>query len=164
MPLTPTLELKDDKRWVVEYQKGAQDLVIENPQTKHAVALYKNDNVVLTVKGKVASITIDNCSNTSVIFDTAISSVEIVNSKKIQVQVNNNVPIMSVDKSNGVSLFLSTESLDTSVVSSLSQEINIYVPKNDETLELAVPSQFTTTFDKNTGKLVTVEGNGQHFE
>ncbi len=158
MPLTPVLELKDDKKWIVEYQKNAQDLVIDAPQTKHVVALYKCDNVVLTIKGKVNSISIDNCVNTSVIFDSAISSVEVVNSKKTQIQVNQSVPTMSIDKCTTVNIFLSKDSLDTAIVTSLSSEMNVYVPNGDETAELPIPDQFTTVYDKTKGKLVTSEG------
>jgi len=159
MPLTPVLELKEDKKWIVEYQKNAQDLVIDSAQTKHAVALYKCDNVVLTIKNKVNSIFIDNCTNTAVIFDSAISSVEVVNSKKTQIQVNQSVPTMSVDKCAGVNIFLSKDSLDTAIVTSLSSEMNVYVPNSeDESVELPIPDQFTTLYDKNLKKLVTTEG------
>jgi adenylyl cyclase-associated protein len=158
MPLTPVLELKDDKKWVVEYQKDNQNLVIENPQPKHVVALYKCDNVVVTIKGKVNSISVDNCTKTAIVFDNAISSVELVNCKKVQVQVNEKVPTISVDKCAGVSIFLSNDSLDTAVVSSLSSEMNVYVPNGDESTELPIPDQFTTTYDKVTKKLKTVEG------
>lgn len=52
-----------------------------------------------------------------------------VNSTKIQVQCNGSVPSMSVDKSNGVNIFiLSEEGKKVEIVSSASTEINVTTP------------------------------------
>jgi len=48
----PKLELEGNK-WLVEYQSGNAGLVIDQTEMKHAVSVYKCDNCVLHVKGKV---------------------------------------------------------------------------------------------------------------
>jgi len=74
----PKFELEGNK-WLVENQVGNHSLVIAEPEPKHAVYVYRCDDSVLQIKGKVNTITIDSCHKTAVVFDTAISSVEIVN-------------------------------------------------------------------------------------
>jgi len=86
----------------------------------------------------------------------SVSIVEIVNSKKVQIQVNNRVPTVSVDKSHGTSLFLSKDSLETQVFTSKSDELNLSIPGPSEEqpwLEFPIPEQFLNTIKG--GKLHT---------
>jgi len=151
----PKFELEGNK-WIVENQVGNHSLVIGEPEPKHAVYVYKCDDSVLQIKGKVNTITIDSCHKTAVVFDTAISSVEVVNCSGIQVQVTGKVPSVQVDKTTGAQIFVSNNSLEVEIVTSKSDAMNVVLPpKNDgdDIEEIAIPEQFKTTIANR--KLVT---------
>lgn len=58
-------------------------------------------------------------------FDTAISACEIVNCKSVQVQSTNLCPSFSIDKTDGILVYLTNEAISqTSFVTSKSSEMN----------------------------------------
>jgi adenylyl cyclase-associated protein len=151
----PKLALEGNK-WIVEFQVGNRDIVISDVEPKHTVYIYKCENSVVQVKGKVNAITVDTCKKTGIVFDNAISSVEVVNCNGVQVQITGKVPSIMVDKSSGAQLFLSNECLDVEIVTSKSDEMNVVLPgktASDDIEEIAVPEQFKTVIKNR--KLVT---------
>lgn len=54
---------------------------------KQAVYIYRCENSVIKIKGKVNSVTVDSCKKTSVVFDNLLAQVEVINSQSIEVQV-----------------------------------------------------------------------------
>jgi len=108
------------------------------------------------IKGKVNSISIDSCKKTSVVFDSLLAQVEVINSKSIEVQTLGTMPTVSIQKTDGCQVYLSDQSLNAEIVSSKSSEMNILVPKADgEMAEYPVPEQFKTTLSKDKKKLET---------
>eukprot|EP01135_Chromosphaera_perkinsii_P005047 Nk52_evm24s311 gene=Nk52_evmTU24s311 len=152
----------EGKKWIVEYQEGGQQ-VIENCQKQETVYVYKCNKNTIQIKGKVNQITIDNCKKTAIVFENAVSGCEMVNSQSIQVQVLGTVPTVSIDKTDGVQIYLSKDSLDTEIVSAKSSEMNVIIPgatEDDDWVEAPIAEQFKTTFVN--GKFVTtcVEHSG----
>jgi len=99
---------------------------------------------------------IDDCKKVGVVFDNAISSLEVVNSRGIDVQCTGRVPNFAIDKSSQVVIYLSKSGLDAEIITSKSDAMNVVIPApkdGDDPLELPVPEQFKTII-KN-GKLVT---------
>ncbi|KAM3595630.1 uncharacterized protein V6R79_000317 [Siganus canaliculatus] len=151
--LPPVLEL-EGKKWKVENQEGAQNLVISNTELKQVVYAYKCNKSTLQVNGKINSITIDNCKKMGLVFENVVGIVEIINSKDVKVQVLGKVPTISINKTDGCHVYLSQESLECEIVSAKSSEMNILVPNKDgEFTEMPVPEQFKTVWDGK--KLVT---------
>ncbi|XP_038581452.1 adenylyl cyclase-associated protein 1 [Micropterus salmoides] len=151
--LPPVLEL-EGKKWKVENQEGVQDLVIDNTELKQVVYAFKCNKSTVQVKGKINSITVDNCKKTGLVFDDVVGIVEIINCKDVKVQVIGKVPTISINKTDGCHIYLSKDSLSCEIVSAKSSEMNILVPNNDgEFTELPVPEQFKTVWDGK--KLVT---------
>jgi len=151
----PKLELQGNK-WLVEHQIGNREIVISEVEAKQTVYIYKCENSVVQVKGKINAITLDTCKKTGLVFDNCISSVEAVNCNSVQIQITGKVPSILVDKSSGVQLFLSKDCLDVEIVTSKSDEMNVVLPgKNagDDIEEIAIPEQFKTTIVNR--KLVT---------
>ena len=72
--------------WVFEFFEGVKTLEIPPEETgmKKAVMIDNCNNCVIQIKGKVKSIIVSGCKSTSVVFQDVVSSVEIVNSQKIQ--------------------------------------------------------------------------------
>ncbi|XP_054462382.1 adenylyl cyclase-associated protein 1 [Anoplopoma fimbria] len=151
--LPPVFEL-DGKKWKVENQEGAQDLVINDTELKQVVYAYKCNKSTLQVKNKINSITLDNCKKLGLVFDHVVGIVEIINCRDIKIQVMGKVPTISINKTDGCHVYLSKDSLSCEIVSAKSSEMNVLVPNEDgEYIELPVPEQFKTVWDGK--KLVT---------
>ncbi|KAL6042671.1 F-actin-capping protein subunit alpha [Balamuthia mandrillaris] len=142
----PKLALEGNK-WVVEYQFNNSSIVIEETEARQTVYIYKCENSVIQIKGKVNAITIDSCKKTGVVFENAIATAETVNCSSIQLQVTGKVPSIAVDKTSGCQIFLSKDCLDVEIVTSKSDEMNVVLPAQTEggdIEELPVPEQFKT--------------------
>uniref|UniRef100_A0A3P9HHB5 Adenylyl cyclase-associated protein n=1 Tax=Oryzias latipes TaxID=8090 RepID=A0A3P9HHB5_ORYLA len=151
--LPPVLEL-EGKKWKVENQEGAQNLVISDTELKQVVYAFKCNNSTLQVKGKINSITMDNCKKMGLVFEDAVGIVEVINCKDVKIQVIGKVPTISINKTDGCHVYLSKDSLSCELVSAKSSEMNVLVPNKDgEFTELPVPEQFKTVWDGQ--KLVT---------
>ncbi|XP_068948567.1 adenylyl cyclase-associated protein 2 isoform X2 [Petaurus breviceps papuanus] len=148
----PVLEL-EGKKWRVEYQENSSDLVISDTELKQVAYIFKCNKSTLQIKGKINSITIDNCKKFGLVFDDVVGIVEVINSKDIQIQVMGKVPTISINKTEGCHIYLSEEALDCEVVSAKSSEMNILIPQNGDYKEFPVPEQFKTAWDGS--KLVT---------
>ncbi|NP_956203.1 adenylyl cyclase-associated protein 1 [Danio rerio] len=151
--LPPVLEL-DGKKWKVENQEGAQNLVISDTELKQVVYGFKCNNSTLQVKGKINSITLDNCKKMGLVFDDVVGIVEVINCRDVKIQVIGKVPTISINKTDGCHVYLSKDSLSCEIVSAKSSEMNVLVPNKDgEFTEIPVPEQFKTVWDGS--KLVT---------
>jgi len=145
----------DGNKWQVENQENNRDIVISETETKQVVYIFGCIGSTVLIKGKVNAITIDGCKRTAVVFESAISGVEIVNCTSLEVQITGKVPSVAIDKTSGVQLYLSKETLEAEIVTSKSSEMNILFPgvgDNDLT-ELPLPEQYKTLIKD--GKLVT---------
>jgi len=152
----PVLKM-EGTRWKVENHKGKKDLVVEIDNPKQGVYIYKCTDCVVTIKGKSSSVALDSCTKTAVVVDDVIATVEIVNSKRVQVQVNGAVPNISVDKTEGATLYVQSEAgKRVEIVTSASVEVNVVTPgktENDDPKEQPIPHQFVTVFQGD--RLVT---------
>ncbi|XP_062953058.1 adenylyl cyclase-associated protein 2 isoform X1 [Cynocephalus volans] len=148
----PVFEL-EGKKWRVEYQEDRNDLVISETELKQVAYIFKCDKSTLQMKGKINSITIDNCKKFGLVFDNVVGIVEVINSKDIQIQVMGRVPTISINKTEGCHIYLSEDALDCEIVSAKSSEMNILIPQDDDYREFPVPEQFKTAWDGS--KLVT---------
>jgi len=150
----PKFALEGNK-WIVENQDDNHNISITDTEPKHTVYIYKCDRTVVQIKGKVNSICIDSSHKVGVIFESAIASVELVNSGSVDIQVTGKVPSFAIDKCSGVQLILSKECLNTEIVSSKSDAMNVQFPVAGQLdlVEMAIPEQFKTTIVN--GKLST---------
>ncbi|XP_033013623.1 adenylyl cyclase-associated protein 1 [Lacerta agilis] len=149
----PVLEL-EGKKWRVENQENASNLVISDTELKQVAYVYKCMNSTLHIKGKINSITLDNCKKLGLVFDDVVGIVEIINSRDIQVQVLGKVPTISINKTDGCHVYLSKNSLECEIVSAKSSEMNVLVPTDSGDFnEFPIPEQFKTQW--NGQKLVT---------
>ena len=151
----PIFEYQDRGfKWVVENQTkesvskeavSLQDgvMTVEISDPKQQVYLYNCNGIAVTVKGKFKSLVLDKCEGCAVVYDTLISSAEMVNCKKIQLQVNGVCPVFTIDKTVNVLIWLSKESLEVSTfTTSLSSEMNVSFPDGEDQKEVPIPEQF----------------------
>merc|ERR1712000_618658 len=123
---SPKFALEGNK-WVCEFQDDQKTLAIEETEPRQTVYLYKNDN--------------------------CIAVVELVNCNGVEIQCQGKVPSFAIDKCSSIQVILSKECLDTEIVTSKSDQVNVLIPDGDDLTELAVPEQYKTTIVDN--KLVT---------
>uniref|UniRef100_A0A914C9I9 Adenylyl cyclase-associated protein n=1 Tax=Acrobeloides nanus TaxID=290746 RepID=A0A914C9I9_9BILA len=153
----PRLELENFKNWVVENYRDNKNIVVEINDMKQTVYVYKCENSVLQVKGKVNSVTIDSCKKTSVVFENLLSQVEIINCQSIEVQSLGALPTISIQKTDGCQVYLSKDSISAEIVTSKSSEMNVLVPSgpDGDFVEFPIPEQFKTVYNVGKKKLET---------
>jgi len=156
---TPKFELQGNK-WAVEWQENNSNIAITDPEPKHTVYIYKCENSVVKITGKVNNVSIDGCKKVAVVFDQAISACEVVNSTSVEIQVTYKVPSVAIDKCTGVSVFLSKDALDTEIVTSKSDSLNVLIPDpagGPDPVEIAIPEQYKTLIVNNRTVTTPVE-------
>jgi len=137
-------------------KKTKKDIVITDTNASQVIYIYRCSNSTVQVKGKVNAISVDDCSKTSIVFDSVLSSFEVVNCKSIYVQTLGSTKNISIDTTSGCQIFLSKDSLDCDIVTSKSSEMNVMIPgktESDDMVELSIPEQYISKV-KN-GKLIT---------
>ena len=95
---------------------------------KQSVAIYGCFQATINVTGKCKGITIDSCEQVKVLLDTAISAIELVNCKRMQIQIRETAPTVAIDKTDGCLVYLSKDSLETSFTTAKSSEMNVCFP------------------------------------
>jgi len=138
----------EQSRWKVENQKGNKEIVVHIENPKQSVYIFKCTDSVITIKGKTSSVALDSCTKTAIVFDDVIATAEIVNCKRVQVQANGAVPNISVDKTEGATIYVQSEAgRKLEIVTSASVDVNVVTPgktENDDPKEQATPSSLVT--------------------
>lgn len=152
----PKLELQMGRKWVVENQIGRKNLVVDDCDAKQSVYIFGCKDSVLQIQGKVNNITIDKCTKMGVVFTDVVAACEVVNCNGVEVQCQGSAPTISVDNTTGCQLYLSKDSLETSITTAKSSEINVLVPgagPDSDWGEHALPQQFAHVYKD--GQFVT---------
>ncbi|KAG9440973.1 hypothetical protein H6P81_021138 [Aristolochia fimbriata] len=145
----PKLELQMGRKWVVENQIGRKNLVIDDCDSRQSVYAFACKDSVLQIKGKVNNITIDKCTKMGIVFTDVVAACEIVNCNGVEVQCQGSAPTISIDNTGGCQLYLSKDSLEASIATAKSSEINVLVPAvgpDGDWAEHALPQQYIHTF------------------
>ncbi|KAL2512209.1 Cyclase-associated protein 1 [Abeliophyllum distichum] len=141
----PKLELQMGRKWVVENQIGKKNLVIDECDAKQSVYVFGCKDSVLHIQGKVNNITVDKCTK----MGGGIYACEIVNCSGVEVQCQGSAPTISVDNTAGCQLYLSKDSLETSITTAKSSEVNVLVPASgpdSDWAEHALPQQYVHVY------------------
>uniref|UniRef100_A0A1W7RB49 Adenylate cyclase-associated protein n=1 Tax=Hadrurus spadix TaxID=141984 RepID=A0A1W7RB49_9SCOR len=153
----PRFEL-EGKKWCIDYQVGNRGLIVSQTEMNQSVIAYKCQDCLITVKGKINSITLDSCKKTCIVFDDLVSFVEFINCQSVQAQSMGKVPTIAIDKTDGVLVYLSPMSLDAEIVTSKSSEVNVSIPQGDgDYIEHPIPEQFKSIWTGKGMKTVAVE-------
>ncbi|XP_038990054.1 cyclase-associated protein 1-like isoform X3 [Phoenix dactylifera] len=124
----PKLELQMGRKWAIENQIGRKDLVIDDCDSKQSVYLFGCKDSVLQVKGKMNNITVDKCTKMGIVFTDVVAACEIVNCNGVEVQCQGSASTISIDNTSGCQLYLSKDSLEASITTAKSSEINVMIP------------------------------------
>jgi adenylyl cyclase-associated protein len=133
-------------KWVVEGQTGTINIAADQVSVKHSVYIYNCVGATILIEGKCNTITIDGCRKTSVVFQDVLALCEVVNAKGIKLQCKGKAPTVSVDKTDGIVIYLSRDSMyETKIVASKSSEMNVQFPgktDDDAWIEKVIPEQY----------------------
>lgn len=153
------MELVDGSKWIVENFTETdvnpnQPIVIE-AEMHQSVFIGRCSGITVQVKGKANAISVSETRNTGIVVDSLISGIDIIKSFKFGLQIVGSVAMISVDKSDEGSIYLSEESIaaNVQVFTSCATALNVNVMKNDDYEELPIPEQFKHSV-KN-GRLVS---------
>lgn len=150
----PKLALEGNK-WVVENYTNESSIVIDKTEIRHTVYIYNCTNSTVMIKGKVNAVSIDACKKTGVLIDNVVSTIDVINGKSISVQITGKAPTMAVDKTDGLQVYLSKDSLDLELLAAKSSSINFMVPTADgDYVEYAAPEQLKIQFTPEGKKLL----------
>ncbi|KOB58586.1 hypothetical protein PFHG_00335 [Plasmodium falciparum HB3] len=116
---------------------------------------YNWENTTFVIENnKFKSLQIEKCVKCNVVLNNLISSIEIINSKKVKIQVLGKSSSISIDKCTGVEFYLSKENVECEFTTALSSEMNIHIQGQDEEwTEITIPEQFQHHLEN--GKLTT---------
>merc|ERR1712079_65336 len=149
------------KEWNVDGVKDG-NLILDQIDEKHAVCISKCQDTFIQIKGKVSHILLLNCKKVGLVFDTVVSSVEIMRCQSVEVQVMVDASMFSLERSESVTIYLNKESKDKArIVTNNSSLVSVGIPKEnpeDGSLMVDVKSiveQFVTSINKETGALET---------
>ena len=148
----PKME-KLGNKWDISYQNGNKTMEVEG-DFRDSIYCFKCENSALRVKGKINCISIDNCKKLTLICDTVVSYIELVNCNSIDIRIIELTPTVNIDKSQSVVVHLSDKCLEgnTTVNTSKCDAINMAFPNPedpDDEVEYAVPEQFFTVVKEN---------------
>ncbi|KAI8921196.1 adenylate cyclase associated N terminal-domain-containing protein [Powellomyces hirtus] len=150
----PKLQL-DGSKWAIENQMNNNEICIEPTEFRQVAYIYNCQNSTIQIKGKINTVTMDNCKKVGLVIDSAVSTIDIVNCKSVQVQITGRAPTVVIDKTDGVQLYLSKDCADIEILTAKCSEMNVLTQGDDgEFVEQPIAEQFKTSF-KN-GALITV--------
>ncbi|KAF9050661.1 hypothetical protein BDZ89DRAFT_977529, partial [Hymenopellis radicata] len=147
----------EGKNWSVEYQEDEKSLIIENCELHQAVNIFGCKNSVIQIKGKVNAVTLVNCTKTSIVVESVVSSISVTKSPSFELQVTGTAPIIQIDSTDSGQVYLSKASLGVEVTTAKCSSINVSLPigtdDQPDYQEQAVPEMLRTVVKD--GKLVT---------
>ncbi|KOS21490.1 Adenylyl cyclase-associated protein [Escovopsis weberi] len=146
----------EGQKWTIEnFEKEPSPIEIE-ASLSHSVLISRCNNTTVIVKGKANQITVENSTRLSLVVDTLISTVDVVNSNNFALQVLGTVPAVMLDKIDGASVYFGKESTSTKLFTSKCSGINLNVISgpDEDYKEIPLPSQICSYFDTEKGDLV----------
>lgn len=140
---SPRKELEGSK-WLIEnYDNPGQMLEIE-ASISHSILISRCTKTTIRVIGKANAISLDNCTQCSLVIDSLVSAVDVIKSPKFEMQVLGTLPTIMLDQVDSAAIYLGKESLGTEVFTSLCTGVNINLPgatEDDDYVEKALPEQ-----------------------
>lgn len=147
-PKAPQRKELIGNKWFVENFENTNDPIILEVTKDMSVFIGKCSNTFIHVKGKSNAIVMNDSYGCNLVVESTISGMDIIKCDKFGIQVEKNLPQITIDKSDNGAIYLSKESLNTEVYTSCSTAININLPigEDDDFVECPIPEQLKHTF------------------
>jgi adenylyl cyclase-associated protein len=140
----PSRKELDGNKWIIENFDGPTDLIEVNVSISHSVLVSRCAKTTIRIVGKANAISLDNCTQCSLVIDSLVSAVDVIKSPRFELQVLGTLPTILLDQVDGAALYLSRNSLGTEVFTSKCTGINVNLPgrtDDDDYEEKALPEQ-----------------------
>jgi hypothetical protein len=149
----PSIKNERDRVFVENYPKDHKDPVDVKAELKETVYFGNCQGGVFKVNGKCKGITVNKCSNISIIFSTIVGNLELANLSKVQVQIDGDCPIIQMDACERCGVYIKEAKTASTVkiYSAKGTANNVYFPKGDDMEECPLPEQIVSQF--KSGKL-----------
>lgn len=160
-PTVGEIKREPTKVYVERYDGKVQKepVVVDNGEGDDAVKTgvfigqCKGPDVVIQIKGKCKNVTVSNCENIAVVFDTCVTTVELIGCKRIQCQAMVACGSYVIDKCDRTDLYIADQSLEDQVVVYTCQSTSTVVHQSssngEDQVEHAIPNQILSTFQAN---------------
>lgn len=146
-----------DEQWNVSNCQDNKNVLLDKVQIMHTVSIFNCSNSTIVIDAeKFKSLQIQNCFKCNILLKNLISAIEMIDSKKIKVQITGRCASVTIDKCIGVEIYLSKENEETEFTTALSAEMNVHVEGNnpdDDWKEITIPEQYQHVLNK--GDLTT---------
>ena len=86
---------------------------------------------MIKVNGKANAISVDNCTSLSLLVESLVSSLDVIKSPKIQVQIDGVVPTVLLDQVDSATLYVSKDSMATEMFTTKCTNVNVVLPPKD---------------------------------
>ncbi|TKY90481.1 hypothetical protein EX895_000479 [Sporisorium graminicola] len=141
----------DGNKWAVEYHEDNRSIVIDQTELNQTVNIFNCKNSIIQIKGKINAVQMTNCTKTSILVDTLVSSLEVTGSPSFAVQIMGRAPTILLDSCDSGQIYLSDKSLDSEIIAAKCSAINVSLPvrggEDGEFEEYALPEQLKHTVD-----------------
>jgi len=160
-PTTGAIKRETNKVFVEKYDGKVQKepVVLDIGEGEEAVKTgifvgqCKGPDLVVQIKGKCKNITVSNCENIAVVFETCVTTVELIGCKRIQCQAMTACGSYIIDKCDRTDLYVADGSLEDQVVvytcQSTATVVHQSTPNGEDQVEHAIPNQILSTFAAN---------------
>lgn len=141
----------DGNKWTIEYHEDNRSIVIDQTELNQTVNIFNCKNSIVQIKGKINAVQMTNCTKTSILVDTLVSSLEVTGSPSFAVQITGRAPTILLDSCDSGQIYLSDKSLDSEIIAAKCSAINVSLPvpggEEGEFEEFALPEQLKHTVD-----------------
>lgn len=141
----------DGNKWTIEYHEDNRSITIDQTELNQTVNIFNCKNSIVQIKGKINAVQMTNCTKTSVLVDTLVSSLEVTGSPSFAVQITGRAPTILLDSCDSGQIYLSDKSLDSEIIAAKCSAINVSLPvpggEEGEFEEYALPEQLKHTVD-----------------
>lgn len=139
----------DGNKWTIEYHEDNRSIVINQTELNQTVNIFNCKNSIIQIKGKINAVQMTNCTKTSILVDTLVSSLEVTGSPSFVVQITGRAPTILLDSCDSGQIYLSDKSLDSEIIAAKCSAINVSLPvpggEEGEFEEFALPEQLKHT-------------------
>ncbi|KAG9069188.1 hypothetical protein KI688_010085 [Linnemannia hyalina] len=112
-----------------EYFENNNDVVLDGAELGQSVYIFGCQNSTIQIKTKVTTVAMDSCTKTGLCVESLITSLDVVNSKSVQLQILGNAPTVNLDKVDSCMVYLSRECMDaTGIFTTKTSDVNVLTP------------------------------------
>ncbi|KAK5112374.1 hypothetical protein LTR62_004337 [Meristemomyces frigidus] len=151
----------DGNKWLIENHSSPGEPITLDVELTQSILITNCTNTTIILRGKANAISIDNSPRLQLLVENLISSIDVIKSSSVAVQITGKVPTILLDSVDGAQIYLSSGGVEgTEVLCSKCSGVNVVLPPaaveeggEEDGREVPVPEQIRTVV--RGGKLVS---------